>query len=1074
MPNYVQTHIHSDLSLLDSCTKFQDYVQRAAELGQEALASTEHGVIYNWVEKKVACNTAGLKYIHGVECYLTEKLEHTKPDGSTFRIRDNYHTILLAKNLNGIREINSLVSISSDNAHQYYKPRISFEEFLGLSDNVITTSACLASPINKHNFDRIGQEILEECGQEAHQEHLAWYDLLCKKYSFFEVQPHYMSQDQAEFNEYLISLSKKYDKPLICGTDVHNLNNYKAECRQIFKEYKGATYADEDDFDLSYHSYDEIFDMFKRQGVLSDTQISDALVYTNVVADCVNDPNLDKSTKYPYMGEGAEDKFVKRVWSMFDDKINSGVIPMSQKAEFETRLDEEIRVFKKVNMCTFMLSMSEIIGWCKANGIAVGPSRGSCGGSCVAYVTDITDLNPVQWHTVFSRFCNENRVEIGDIDVDLFEDDRPIVYQHIIDTFGKEKTAYVLALGTIADKATIDVIGGSLAKRWEKEHFGNNNNPYSLSIIAKIKKEYDSDPETCKINHPDIFYYFDGLVGTYQSQSMHPAGMIISPITLSDNYGTLIKDDMQILCLDMDNSHDVGLAKYDILGLRNIGIIKKCTEYIGTHFPKSYEIDWNDREVWDGIKKSPIGIFQFEESFAFSLLKKFGTNSIEDMSLVTACIRPSGASYRDNLIARVQHKNPSKIIDDMLKDNLGYLVYQEDTIKFLQDICGFSGSEADTVRRAIGHKDAKKLQEAIPKILDGYCAKSDKSRDVAEQEAKEFLQIIEDSSSYQFGYNHSVGYCLLGYLCGYYRHYYPLEFLTAFFNCSKTEEDFVNGEILAGELKVRMMPPRFRYSKSEYFFDKATNSIYKGIESVKFLNSAVANELYALKDNQYNTFVDCLLDVYNKTSINARQLDILVKLDYFKEFGTQRELLQIIKIFNEFKVGEEKQAKSIKKDKYANDEILTALISRHATGLTKNGKEAKSWTITDLRGLIDECEAYLRSLRLPDLPVKDQIKNQLDFTGSISLKTGKQEDRPRIIVIDKRILKSKEDKQPWACVITGQSVGSGKRTEYTIPYKIYKKQPFKMTEESIDIIHILDWYKNKKGYFYVTKYEVEV
>jgi len=508
--------------------------------------------------------------------------------------------------------------------------------------------------------------------------------------------------------------------------------------------------------------------------------------------------------------------------------------------------------------------------------------------------------------------------------------------------------------------------------------------------------------------------------------------------------------------------------------VRNIGIIKKCTEYIGTHFPKSHEIDWNDTDVWDSIKKSPIGIFQFEESFAFSLLKKFGTNSIEDMSLVTACIRPSGASYRDNLIARIPHKNPSKIIDDMLKDNLGYLVYQEDTIKFLQDICGFSGSEADTVRRAIGHKDAKKLQEAIPKILDGYCTKSDKPREIAEQEAKEFLQIIEDSSSYQFGYNHSIGYCLLGYLCGYYRHYYPLEFLTAFFNCSKTEEDFVNGDILANELKIKILPPRFRHSKAEYFYDKELNAIYKGVGSVKYLNGAVANELYNLKDNAYTTFAGCLMDIHHKTTIDSRQLDILVKLDYFKEFGTQRELLQIIKVFNEFRAGEAKPVKSIKKDKFNNDDIMTAIISRHAIGTTKAGKESKNWTITNLDGLIDECEAYLRLLNLPDLPIKDQIANQLKYTGNISIVTGAQKDRPRIIIIDKRILKSKESNQPWACAITGQSIGSGKRSEYTIPYELYKRQPFKNSEDDISIIRILDWYKNKKGYFCIKKYELEI
>ena len=178
---------------------------------------------------------------------------------------------------------------------------------------------------------------------------------------------------------------------------------------------------------------------------------------------------------------------------------------------------------------------------------------------------------------------------------------------------------------------------------------------------------------------------------------MHPAGIIASPITLADHYGTLVNDNMVILQLDMDCVHEVGLAKYDILGLKNIGIIKKTCEYAGIPYPKSHEIGWEDPAVWEHMMISPVGIFQMESAFAFQTLKSFNTKSIEDMSLVTSMIRPSGASYRDTLVKRIPNKNPSELIDYLLKDNLGYLVYQEDTIKFLQDICGFSGSHASNV-----------------------------------------------------------------------------------------------------------------------------------------------------------------------------------------------------------------------------------------------------------------------------------------------------------------------------------------------------------------------------------------
>ena len=257
--------------------------------------------------------------------------------------------------------------------------------------------------------------------------------------------------------------------------------------------------------------------------------------------------------------------------------------------------------------------------------------------------------------------------------------------------------------------------------------------------------------QSLNAKYPELFYYFDGLYATKISQSIHPAGMVISPITLVDNYGMFNKDGDNCLLLDMDNVHDIGAVKYDFLILKTLQVIRDTCSYLGKPYPKTHEINWNDKNVWDSMMQSSVGVFQMEGRYAFDSLKKFAPQSIFDMSIVTACIRPSGASYRNELLARKEHKNPSEIIDNLLKENLGYLIYQEDTIRFLQEICGLSGSESDNIRRAIGRKQKDRLAAAMPSILEGYCGKSPRSRDVAEQEAKEFLQILEDSASYQFG-----------------------------------------------------------------------------------------------------------------------------------------------------------------------------------------------------------------------------------------------------------------------------------------------------------------------------------
>lgn len=1132
------------MSLLDSATKFQDYIDRAVQLGQTAIAFTEHGNIYQWVAKKMACDKAGIKYLHGVECYLTEQL-YEYPDANELwreaqsgrneqdakkalaemmesgkkKVRDNYHTILIAKNYDGILEINNLVSLSNRDDHFYYKPRITFEEFLGISDNVIKISACLASPLNKMSVRH------------------PMYEKLLKHYDYFEVQAHNFGE-QISYNCHLAEMSKKYGIPLIAGTDTHSIDAYKAECRSIMQLAKHIEFADEDSFDLTYKTYDELVEMFRIQGALPEQVFLEAIENTNRMADSVEPFELDISFKYPKLyGNAAEDKavFEDTIRKNFQSKIDEGAITPEQIQNFKDAIKEECRVFDKIDMSGFMLFMSELVTWCKSNGIPIGFNRGSCGGSRVAYVTNTTDLNPETWHTVFSRFCNEDRKEIGDIDIDVSPSDRDKVYEYIINRFGQEKTAFILAIGTIKSKGCIDEICRALGVKWNKEHqrdergfrkalellkdnsvtlrFGNHpdgcelyhfdergtliiakqfeniprielvkqftkeysklkeenekifqKNPWVGKVNTEIKDLFELDEEKARSQYPEVFYYYDGLLDVAISQSMHPAGIVASPITLRDHYGTFLSEGKEILQIDMECVHEAGLVKYDILGLKNIEIIKDTYALIGKPYPKSHEINWNDDAVWNDMLRSPIGIFQFESAFAFDSLRKFKTHSIYDMSLVTACIRPSGASYRDELLQRKPHHNPSPIIDDLLKDNLGYLIYQEDTIKFLQQICGLSGSEADNVRRAIGRKQKDRLEAALPDILEGYCSKSSQPRNIAEEEAKEFLQIIEDSASYQFGYNHSIGYCMIGYLCAYLRYYYPAEFITAYLNNANNEDDIKNGSALAELYGIQIVPPRYGISKDRYVYDKDRHVIAKGINSIKYMNSTVANELYDLaKRSDPKTFMSLLTLMNNETSIDTRQRDILIKIDFFVDFGNVTELSRIASVFAFFKNG---TAKKVQKDKISGQ--MLDVVSKYATDKNKNGTEAKSFTITDMAGLLDECEDVIKSLHLPDLDLKCKIQNQIELMGYIDLTTNKKEDRRKLLITDVFPLSSKKDNTIWGYAVQTRSVGSGKASRLTIRSSVYAKAPIKR----FDIIYAKELEKNRSGYWYLLDYDL--
>ena len=1041
MNSYTMYHCHSFYSLLDSATKYQDYIELAVRDGSKALSISEHGKPLNWTEKYGACKKAGLKYIHSVEIYLTESLDD--------KVRDNYHTVLMAKNMDGVRELNELVSRSCDKDHFYYVNRISFDEFLHISDNIISTSACLASPLNK-----------------LPPEHPRYMDL-ARKYNFFEVQAH-PTEEQILLNQRLLGLSKELGIPLIAGTDTHSSSPYMAECRRVLLEAKHKSYGDEDTYDLSYKTYPELVEMFSRQAAIPESEYMDAIRNTNLLIELVDDIELDTSIKYPILyGSREEDskKFVETIDEKFKEKVESGIIPEEQIEPFKTAMSEELRVFQKLHMDGFMLSMSELITWCKNQGMAIGTARGSVGGSRIAYVTDIIDLNPETWHTVFSRFCNEDREEIGDIDIDCVESDRPAIFQHIIDRFGSDKTARVASFGTIKDKGVIDEVGRCLAQRWENEHGKSGDNPYNLKRISMIKSDFDSDPEATKKKYPDIFKYYDGLLGVIVSQSVHPAGMVISPITLRDNFGVFDKDGEPCMMLDMENIHDyTGLAKYDFLVLTTVTRIRDACRLIGVNYPRTHEIDWNDQAVWADMMTSNAMIFQFESPFAFDCLKKMQPKNIFDMSLVTACIRPTGSSYRNDLLSRKVHKNPSPMIDKLLENNLGYLVYQEDTIAFLQQICGLSGSAADNIRRAIGRKQKDRLDAAMPSILNGYCIKSDKPRSEAEQEAKEFLQVIEDSASYQFGYNHSVAYCLLGYLCAYYRYYYPYEFITSFLNNAANDDDIINGTAYARKRGIHITMPKWGASRSGYFYNKEDGVIAKGLSSVKYIGEGLAEELYDLStSSHYDRFVDALTDMTTKTSVDTRQIDILIKLDFFSDFGNQRELFKITDMFfNLFKSG---SAKKIQREK-VDGTPLEPIVKKYAVGVTKSGGIAKSYTLLDVESVMRETEDAIKAVGLNDLDVMMKARNFSDLMGYVGYVSGKQEDRAKLYVVNVIPLKRKKDGKQFGYSLITRSLGSGKESRFTVFNRVFDKEPV----QKYDIIQCLS-YERDGQYFRMTAYQ---
>jgi len=973
---YIPYHVHTELSLLDSTTNYKKYIDLCVQYGIPALGITEHGNMFNWYKKYQYAQKNGIKLIMGCEIYLTETLAE--------KVRDNYHTVLLAKNQEGFAELLQLISTANDADHFYYDPRLTFDEFLGISDNIISTSACLASPLNR---------LLPTN---------PYYEQLAAKYTYYEIQPH-KAEDQIKYNKHLYKLSEGFGKPLIMGTDTHSATEFDAECCDMVKTGQKFEY-DDSGLVLTFWEPDALYDTYKYQEIPREAY--QKAIQNTLELQSIEDLTFDTSAKYPDLYENADEMLDRMVWDSYRDKIDRGVFVDTQ--ERRDRLNEEIPVFKKQGMSSFMLFMSELVRWCHSNDIPTGFCRGSVGGSFVAYVLDIIDLDPIKWKTIFSRFVNADRISLGDIDIDFAPEDRDTVYDYIYNRFGIDKTARILTLGTAQEKKAIETICrgiypdmpndervelaktiknelislrdkytecyNELSGKDEKELCFLKHEECLENIPEKYQAEFQSiysEFESLSQKYPDVFHYYRATKGTILNKGKHASAIVASPIELANNIGLCMSEGKWVTQLDMDELHDLNYVKYDILGLKNIGIIKQTYKLLNKSYPKSHEIDWEDPWVWEDMINCRVGIFQFEKEYAFSLLKQMKPEKTNDMTLCNAALRPSGKSYRDRLIRHEINVNPSEEIDKLLKENYGYLVYQEDTIRFLMQICGLDGSTSDTIRRHICDKRLDRLQPYLPQILEGYCSYSSKPREEAEEEAKQFLQIIEDSARYQFGYNHSTGYSMVGYVCAMLRYYYPAEFLTSFLNCAQNDDDILMGQDLAQIKGIKILPIRFGKSQDMYRLDSDTNNVYKGISSIKYMSSAVAKELYELAKTHPKTFTDILFRTHNETSCDMRQLEILIKLGFFpREYGTMKRQVKLFELWRDKKLWQRKQ---INKDE-AEELGLYPLITEYASETEKLYKDIDMYEFL---------KAYEGSLSNEDFSIKEKLDFQKDLLGYI-------------------------------------------------------------------------------------------
>lgn len=399
MSNYVPYHVHTMLSNavtnIDSVTKYKQYVDIAKECGMTALAFSEHGNIFEWVHKKEAIEAAGMKYIHAIEAYITERI----PAEGEERIRDNYHCVLIARNWDGARELNRLqgISFNRKDGHYYYAPRITIEELSSLSKNIIITTACTSSILCR--------------GTETAKEPYTRFLIENKDRCFLEVQ-HHNTESQYNYNQYLAKLSRETGIRLIAGTDTHCLNKEHELGRIALQHGKNVFFDDEVGWDLTWKTYDQLVDAYKIQGALSKDEYMEAINNTNVMADMVESFELDRSFKYAKIYEDGESVLRKKLFA--PETINSIVKEGFTKEEVTERLEQEVETFKALNATDFILLEEHIVNWEHSHDMWQGPARGSAASSLALYALGVTEVNPLKYGFYFWRFMDKSKYSLAD------------------------------------------------------------------------------------------------------------------------------------------------------------------------------------------------------------------------------------------------------------------------------------------------------------------------------------------------------------------------------------------------------------------------------------------------------------------------------------------------------------------------------------------------------------------------------------------------------------------------------------------------------------------------------------
>ena len=877
MENFTHLHVHTEYSLLDGAARINDLLDAAKNFGMKSLAITDHGTMYGIIDFYKAAQARGIKPIIGCEVYVAPESRFIKEKSDT----KYFHLILLAENNTGYKNLVKLASLASTEGF-YYRPRVDKEILREYHDGLIALSACVAGEIPR--------AILNEEFSHAKKLIAEYAEIFGRENFFLEVQNHGLD-DEAKVRHALKNFAAEFNLPLVATNDSHYVRREDSDFHDVLLCIQtGKTIHDEKRLKFSSDDYylksaEEMRELF--------ADMPDACDNTLKIADRCNvtiEFGKFQMPEFPLPAGFTDADYLR---DLCNKKIHERYDVITD--EISARLNHELEIIHGMGYDGYFLIVYDFINFARRNKIPVGPGRGSAAGSLVAYVLEITELDPIKHNLLFERFLNPERVTLPDIDVDLCYIRRDEVIDYVRKRYGADKVSQIVTFGTLAAKAAIRDVARVLDISFVESSRLVKMIPNVLNITIddalkkskELRGEYETNSDSKK-----IIDFARKLEGLPRHSSVHAAGVVISKVPLDEIVPLQISNGALVTQYDKDKIEELGLLKMDFLGLRTLTIIAEALTNIKNSRGVELEpakIPLRDKKTSDMLSAGKTGaVFQMESPGMTNLVKDLRPESFEDLIPTVALYRPGplGSGMVDDFIAgkhgrKVAHYLHPKL-EPILKETFGVILYQEQVMQIVQTLAGFTLGQADILRRAMGKKKAEILLAQKENFLRG-CATNGVSNSLAEK----IFELLSHFADYGFNKSHSAAYGLLAWQTAYLKAHFPAEYMAAIMS-GTTDADKVSTYIdLSRRLGIKILPPDVNSGNGH--FTVSGNAIRFGLSAIKSVGEAAVTAIVTerKRGGKFKSLADFCGRVDAKC-ITRRTLENLIKCGAFETVDTRR------------------------------------------------------------------------------------------------------------------------------------------------------------------------------------------